>query len=126
MNETPEASRIAAGEDQPTDMQFIGDVMILQVLADSDQINEQEREVLQRWIGLADRRDAALLMQSLEALQQIDGNLKMVADTSMDAVLGPTYYIYGIERKKLTPAIKALRERLDRVRSIPSEEVPRG
>jgi hypothetical protein len=32
------------------DNQWFGDVMILQVLADSPDINEQEREVLNRWI----------------------------------------------------------------------------
>jgi hypothetical protein len=30
--------------------QYIGDLMILQVLADSEDVNDQEREVLLRWI----------------------------------------------------------------------------
>jgi hypothetical protein len=33
--------------------QYIGDLMILQVLADSDSVNDQEREVLLRWIELS-------------------------------------------------------------------------
>jgi hypothetical protein len=35
--------------------QWFGDMMILQMLADSENVNEQEREVLQRWI-LASQR----------------------------------------------------------------------
>lgn len=31
--------------------QWIGDMMILQVLADSEHVNEQEREVLARWMA---------------------------------------------------------------------------
>jgi hypothetical protein len=37
------------------DNQWFGDMMILQMLADSENVNEQEREVLQRWI-LASQR----------------------------------------------------------------------
>jgi hypothetical protein len=46
-------------------MQFIGDVMILQVLADSEQVNDQEREVLQRWIDTA----ASAPVSALDALR---------------------------------------------------------
>jgi hypothetical protein len=37
----------------PTDAenQWFGDMMILQVLADSEHVNEQEREVLTRWMA---------------------------------------------------------------------------
>jgi hypothetical protein len=37
------------------DDQWFGDMLIMQVLADSENVNEQEREVLQRWI-LASQR----------------------------------------------------------------------
>jgi hypothetical protein len=33
------------------DNQWFGDMMILQVLADSENVNDQEREVLARWLG---------------------------------------------------------------------------
>jgi hypothetical protein len=35
--------------------QWLGDTMILQMLCDSDNVNEQEREVLQRWILAAEK-----------------------------------------------------------------------
>jgi hypothetical protein len=37
------------------DNQWFGDMMILQVLADSENVNEQEREVLTRWMAASDR-----------------------------------------------------------------------
>jgi hypothetical protein len=37
------------------DEEWFGDMLIMQVLADSENVNEQEREVLQRWI-LASQR----------------------------------------------------------------------
>lgn len=36
--------------------QWLGDVMILTVLSDSDHVNEQEREVITRWIKASDGR----------------------------------------------------------------------
>jgi hypothetical protein len=56
--------------------QWFGDMMILQMLADSDNVNEQEREVLQRWILASERPSqggadlAALLWQAREALKE--------------------------------------------------------
>ena len=40
---------------QAADDKWFGDMMILQVLADSDNVNEQEREVLTRWMAASYR-----------------------------------------------------------------------
>jgi hypothetical protein len=40
---------------EAADNQWFGDMMVLQVLADSDNVNEQEREVLTRWMAASDR-----------------------------------------------------------------------
>lgn len=46
------ADRLAQVQQVPEpDNQWIGDVMILTALMDSDCVNEQEREVLARWIA---------------------------------------------------------------------------
>lgn len=39
------------------DNQWFGDMMILQVLADSDHVNDQEREVLTRWLAASQPPD---------------------------------------------------------------------
>jgi hypothetical protein len=53
---TIEKTERAAEPMQVTDDdQWFGDMLVLQTLADSEHVNEQEREVLQRWI-LASQR----------------------------------------------------------------------
>lgn len=63
----------AAAPAQPisAENQWFGDMMILQVLADSAQVNEQEREVLTRWL-------AAAPTQAVEPV-------RMLTDDEMDA-----------------------------------------
>lgn len=46
-------------ERDAADDQWFGDMMILQVLADSATVNDQEREVLQRWLAAAERPSQA-------------------------------------------------------------------
>jgi hypothetical protein len=41
------------------DNQWFGDMMILQVLADSENVNDQEREVLTRWMAASPRPSQA-------------------------------------------------------------------
>jgi hypothetical protein len=47
----------ATQEPSPLDAEneWMGDMMVLQVLADSEQVNEQEREVLTRWMEASER-----------------------------------------------------------------------
>jgi hypothetical protein len=50
MREYARLAQVQQVPDEP-DNQWIGDVMILTVLMQSDCVNEQEREVLARWIA---------------------------------------------------------------------------
>lgn len=51
LDQARELALSEAGITSAAENQWFGDMMILQVLADSDQVNEQEREVLTRWMA---------------------------------------------------------------------------
>lgn len=53
-----QARELALSESGITaDNQWFGDMMILQVLADSEHVNDQEREVLTRWLAASQPPD---------------------------------------------------------------------
>jgi hypothetical protein len=72
-------------ESEADQQQFIGDTMILSALISSECSNDQEREVLTRWIARADQQRA-----DAQEVERLNGVLRAIGDFAHDHSSGPT------------------------------------
>jgi hypothetical protein len=72
-------------ESEADQRQFIGDTMILSALISSECSNDQEREVLTRWIARADQQRG-----DAQEVERLNGVLRAIGDFAHDHSSGPT------------------------------------